>query len=184
MISEQDIGKKEIEFSELIPFLDAREIVTGDRLSVDIGISTENPDFICVRADRSVIGVELTKVTANREVAFFDRLLYGEVRLDPFRTQEIIHHLIGRKEKARSERYTNKVTDNLLVLQLVDGSFSHLAGTFDSLAADFTSHGFTEMWLADYSGLDGYGDIELFGLYPHRWWGRHTRPSHGRKPFG
>ena len=184
MASEQEIGRKEIETSELIPFLEARELVTGEDLSLILGVWTENPDFICVRPDGSVIGVELTMVTEDREVAFWDRLRYGEVQIDPFGAQETIHYLIARKEKARAERYTKKVSDNILVLQLVDGSFSHLTGAFDGLETDFASHGFAEVWLADYSGLDAYGDVELFGLYPLQWWGRHTRPFPDRKPYG
>jgi hypothetical protein len=182
MTSGQEIGKKEIETSELIPFLEAREIVTGEKLML-LGTWTESPDFVCARGDRSVIGVELTKVTANREVTFWDRLRNGEVRLDPFGAQETIYRLIGRKEKVRAERYTKKVSDNILVLQLMDGSLNHLAGAFDGLEADFAAHGFAEMWLADYSGIDSYGDIELFGLYPHQWWGRHSRPRPDRKPY-
>lgn len=183
LTSDPDIGKKEIETNELIPFLEAREIVTGENLSMHLGAWTESPDFICVRGDGSVIGVELTKVTVNREVAFWDRLKYGAVRLDPYGTQETIYRLIDKKEKARAERYAKKVSDNILVLQLMDGSSNHLTGAFDGLEADFAEHGFAEMWLADYSCLDAYGDIELFGLYPHQWWGRHSRPCPDKKPF-
>jgi hypothetical protein len=183
MTSDQDLGKKEMETSELIPFLEAREMVTGEKLSMLLGTWTESPDFICVRGDGGVIGVELTKVTAIREVAFWDRLRYGEVRLDPSGAPKTIYRLIDKKERARAERYTKKVSNNILVLQLMDGSLNHLTGAFDGLEADFAAHGFTEMWLADYSGLDAYGDIELFGLHPHQWWGRHSRPCPDRKPF-
>ena len=184
MTSDQEIGKKEIETSELIPFLEAREMVTDEGLSPIPGAWTESPDFICARPDGGVIGVELTRVTEDRDDAFWDRLRYGEVQMDSFRTQETIHYLIGRKEKARAQRYAKKVRENILVLQLADGSLDHLTRAFDGLEADFTEHGFAEVWLADYSGFDAYGEIELFGLYPHPSRGRHTRPSADRKPFG
>lgn len=32
--------------------------------------------------------------------------------------------------------------------------------------------------------LEAYGDIELFGLFPRQWWGRHSRPWPDRKPYG
>lgn len=184
MVSDQDMGKKEVETSELIPFLEARELVTGQGPSYILGLWTESPDFICARHDSGLVGVELTKVTEDHDLVFWDRLRYGEVRLDPYRTQETMQYLIDRKEKARANRYTNKVTDNILVLQLVDGSLDQLRGAFAGLEDDFTSHGFSEIWLADYSGLDAYGDIELFGLFPTQWWGRHSRPWPDRKPYG
>jgi len=184
MTSDQEIGKKELETSELIPFLEAHKLVTGESLSHILGAWTENPDFICVRPDGSVVGVELTKVTENREVAFWDRLRFGEVRIDPIRTQNVIQHLLDQKERARADRYAKKVSENILALQLVDGSFAQLKGAFNGLEDDFTSHGFSEVWIADYTGLDAYGEIELFGLYPRQWWGHHIRPSPERKPYG
>ncbi len=184
MVSDQDIGKKEIETDDLIPFLEAREVVTGEMLSHILGLWTESPDFVCARPDGALVGVELTKVTENHDVAFWDRLRYGEVRIDPYKTQETIQYLIDRKEKARVDRYTKKVSDNILVLQLVDGSLDQLRGAFDGLEDDFTSNGFSEIWLADYSGLEAYGDIELFGLFPSQWWGRHSRSWPDRKPYG
>jgi len=184
MMSEQEIGKKEIEMMELLPFLDARKFITGEILSLIVGFSTENPDFICVHDEGQLIGVELTKVTEEHEKAIFDRIKYGEVQIDQYRTKEIIKYLIERKEKARSQRYTEKATENILVLQLVNGSFDQLKEAFDGLQGEFNSHGFTEIWIADYSGLEVYGDIELFGLYPPRWWGRHCRSWPDQKPYG
>ncbi|MDP3014211.1 MAG: hypothetical protein Q8M92_08230 [Candidatus Subteraquimicrobiales bacterium] len=145
---------------------------------------TESPDFICIRPDGYFVGIELTRVTEDHDVAFWDCVRYGEVRIDPFKTQELIQYLIERKEKARSVRYTKKVSENILVLQLVHGSLDQLRGAFDGLENDFTSHRFCEVWLADYSGFEVYGDIELFGLYPSRWWGRHGRVWPDRKPYG
>jgi len=49
MVSDKDIGKKMIEREALGAFLEAREEVTGERFSEILGLSTESPDFICVR---------------------------------------------------------------------------------------------------------------------------------------
>ena len=49
---------------------------------------------------------------------------------------------------------------------------------------DFRSYGFDEIWIADYTGLEAYGDIELFCLYPPEWWGFYERENPGRKPYG
>lgn len=183
MRSDQDIGKKEIETSELIPFLDAYECVTGEKLSFSFD-PTENPDFICQRPDGGILGVELTKVTEDRAVAFWQRLRYGEVMIDPFKCQETIHNLIERKEKARVAPYAANVRECILVLQLMDGSLRQVRSGLDGLQQDFESHGFSEIWIADYSGLDAYGDVELFGLFPAQWRGYHQRPWPDRKPYG
>jgi hypothetical protein len=184
MASDKDIGKKEIEREELALFLEAREVVTGQKLCCLIGLWTESPDFVCSRPDGILVGVELTKVTKKYEIAFWDRLRFGEVQLNPYDTLETIHQLIKRKEEARMARYIQKVDANILVLQLVDGSLNQLRGTFDGLQGDFVRHGFSEIWLADHSGLEAYGDIELFGLFPGQWWGLHMRPWPDRKPYG
>jgi len=184
MVSAQEMGRKEIERDELAPFLEAREAVTSEILSEIFGLWTESPDFICARPNGGLVGIELTKVTENHELAFWDRIRYGEVRIDGFKTQETIHYLIGKKEGLRVARYTKKVRDNILVLQLVDGGLDQLRGVFDGCQNDFASHGFSEIWLADYSGLEAYGDIELFGLFPQQWWGHHSRPLPDRKPYG
>jgi hypothetical protein len=184
MGSEKDIGKKEQETNELLSFLEARHLVTCQALSWVVGHATECPDFICAWPDGTLVGVELTKVTEDREIALWDRLKYGEVNIDPYKIVETIDYLINRKEGARAARYTKKVNENILVLELVDGALDHLEGAFDGLETDFAAHGFCEIWLADYSGLDAYGDIELFGLFPRQWWGRHRRPWPDRKPYG
>ena len=44
--------------------------------------------------------------------------------------------------------------------------------------------GFLEVWLADYTGIEAYGDIELFGLKPEKYWGFHERESPSLKPYG
>ena len=87
MASDQDIGKKEIETNDLIPFLEPREFVTGETLSPIFGLRSENPDFVCVRPDGGLMGIELTRVTENRDLAFLERLRFGKVRIDSYKTQ-------------------------------------------------------------------------------------------------
>ncbi|MCG6538254.1 MAG: hypothetical protein L7F78_26940, partial [Syntrophales bacterium LBB04] len=77
-----------------------------------------------------------------------------------------------------------KVAEVILVLQLMDGTLNQLRVVLADLQDDFTSHGFSEIWIADYSGLEPYGNIELYGLFPMKWWGYHERPWPDRKPYG
>lgn len=181
-MSDQEIGKKEVEREELYPFLEAYEWVTGERLF--LVESRESPDFVCKRSDNSEVGIELAKVTRDPEEIFWDEVVKGTPQIDAYAATEYMHYLIEKKERARSARYVSRVKDNILVLQLVDGSLDGIMWIFDGLQADFTDHGFSEIWLADYSEYEAYGDIELFGLYPEKWWGYHQRPWPERKPYG
>jgi hypothetical protein len=52
------------------------------------------------------------------------------------------------------------------------------------MKSDFAGYGFVEIWIADYTGIEAYRDIELFGLAPVRWWGYHQRQNPYRKPYG
>lgn len=181
-MSDKNIGKKAVERIELEPFLGAYQFVTGEHLSVVACL--ENPDFICERPSGAEVGVELTKVTRDPRDVFWEKILDRKEHIDPYVAQEYIHHLVEKKERARTARYTVQVNETILVLQIIDGSLDVVQVALEGLEEDFTDHGFCEIWLADYSGLEAYGDIELFGLYPKPWWGYHQRLWPDRKPYG
>lgn len=171
-----------VESMELDPFLDAYERVTNNALSaVEEG---ENPDFICIRTNGEIIGLELTKVMRRRDIARWERILDRKEEMTPYDMLMEVHVLIEQKEGARKARYSARVPNTMLVLQLTDGSLDGLMHLLDGLNDEFNDHGFAEIWLADYSGLEAYGDIELFGLYPEKIWGYHRRPWPDRKPYG
>jgi len=181
-MSDQELGKKLVEGMELEPFLAGYELTTGSALSVvEIG---ENPDFICTRARGEIVGLELTKVMRPRDIARWQRILDRQEEMDlPDMLMEM-QALIAQKEEARKARYVARAPQTMLVLQLVDGSLDTLMHLLDGLKVEFKDHGFAELWLADYSGVEPYGDIELFGLFPNEWWGYHQRPWPDRKPYG
>ena len=181
-MSDQEIGKKEGERIELDPFLEAYEYATGSTLSVLH--AGENPDFICVRSDESVVGLELTKVIRDPATRHAEYIFERKEQMGLYEAVERISLLIERKERARRERYVQRAPSTILVLQLMDRELRGLVSYLEGLEADFADHGFAEIWLADYSGLDAYGDIELFGLFPSETWGYHERPWPDRKPFG
>lgn len=178
----KEIGKKEVERMELDPFLDAYKHSTGRVFEFCWG--SENPDFICKRDSGEQIGIELTKVMRDPRDQFWEQILFRKEEPDLYESLETISHLIEKKEKARKERYVNTVEDTILVLQIMDGSLDTITPMMEGLEEDFKSYGFKEIWLADYSGLEAYGDIELFGLYPSEMYGFHQRPWPDRKPYG
>lgn len=77
-------------------------------------------------------------------------------------------------------------SDNaILVIQLIDCPLSELEIFLDqSLQVDFADTGFTEIWIGDYTEVDVYGFIELFGLHPLKWRGYYPRPDFFSKPYG
>jgi len=90
-----------------------------------------------------------------------------------------------KKEKTRSDNYGRLTRDTILVLELMDCPLALLRNYLpDKLQKDFSQHGFAEVWLGDYTGADAYGDIELFGLFPPKWWGYYPRINPERKPYG
>lgn len=167
---------------ELDPFLEAYEWTTKCALSVvEIG---ENPDFVCVRSTGEIIGIELTKVMRRGDVVKQERILDRKEEMAPYDMLMQLQSVLEKKERARTARYVTRVPQTMLVLQLVDGSIKILKQLLDGTNDEFRGHGFAEVWLADYSGLEAFGDIELFGLFPNKWWGYHERPWPERKPYG
>ncbi len=181
-MSDQELRKKQVEGMELDPFLKAYEWTTKGALSVVE--SGENPDFICARATGEIIGLELTKAMRRRDIARWERILDRKEEMAPYDMLMELQALLEQKEEARKARYVARVPQTMLVLQLVDGSLDVLRHLLDGMNDEFRDHGFSEVWLADYSGLEAYGDIDLFGLFPDQWWGYHQRPWPDRKPYG
>jgi hypothetical protein len=180
-MSDQEIGKKEGERIDLYPFLDAYQWATGEQLLVSHG--GESPDFICTRPSGREVGIEMTMVMRDPRDAFWERILDRKEEMETFEVLEEIQKLIERKQKVRRSRYTENVENTILVLQIVDSSLDSLMFILEDLKGEFDGHGFCEVWLADYSGREAYGDIELFCLFPHEQWGFYQRPWSG-KPYG
>ncbi len=178
-MSDQDIGKKMCEEHELEYFIDAYKYVTGEELII---VSRgEKPDFICERTGCQ-IGVELNRIIRDPRDAFWDKAIDKQEFMDSSHVLDFIYAYLASKTRKRSK---GNWTETILVLQLMDSRLSEIETMLDkNLQDDFAATGFSEIWLADYTGLDAYGDIELFGLYPSKWWGLHPRKNQNQKPYG
>ena len=164
------------------PFLEAYAIATGTKLTLIEG--GENPDFVCLRPDDSLVGVELTEVTRSPMDKHLDSVLSGRDELEPFDAQAIIFSLLARKEEARSKRYVLRVANNILVFLLTDASLSNIMPALDVPEDDFNDQGFDELWIADYSSMDAHGTTDLYALYPARLRGFYRRHNFDTKPYG
>lgn len=182
-MSDQQMGNKEIEWFGLDYFIDAYEWVTGEQLT-ELG-SCESPDFICARPNGEQVGLELTRVMRDPEEAQLDRFVDRRYEQDPQETLERIFELLEDKDKKRYRNYGNWADKTILVLQLCDCSLRSLRPFLtDDVREDSSGYGFIEIWLADYTEIEAYRDIELFGLFPIKSWGYHQRQNPYRKPYG
>jgi|SRR5579862_3936569 len=180
-MTDNENGKKMVEEMELSHFLDAYRQTTGRRLSSVY--ANEKPDFICVWPNGKRVGIELTKANGDLGLAKWEKILDGSYRFDPFFVLDCVYAAVGAKEsKWMSYRF---IGDTILVLQFDCYPLSDMEGflTVD-LAKDFEESDFTEIWIADYTTVEPYGGVELFGLKPAEWWGYHPREDFSGKPYG
>lgn len=167
-----------VEEIELEYFLEAYEWTTSERLTVIE--SRERPDFICARPNGSRVGLELVKVT-DPELGSALRTLYGQYSMEAGEAIDWVVAAIQRKESKRQEEGWAYPDSAILVIQLMDCRLATVRYLLEN--AEYGLHRFREIWVADYSGLEPFGVVELFGLYPLESFGLHERYG-GRKPFG
>ena len=183
ILSDQEYGKKLVEEMDLEPFLKEYEWVTG--LTLQLVNRTERPDFIVQRSDGTQLGIELTKVMRDPESTFWARVLNGEEQADPVDTAIDLQKLIYRKDIKRSESGWTLPDRTVLVLQLMDSSIDQVVLFLDDqIIKELNETGFFEIWLTDYTILDAFGTIQLYGIKPKRWQGLHSHSRTGNKPYG
>jgi len=172
------IGRKEIEAIDLGYFTEAYEYSLGETLSSNLFSRSERPDFICERASGEKVGIELTQVIGDPS--------FPEEFIDGFAASWKVYCLIENKERKRAKPDWILPNNLILVIQLMNYSLRGGDGLLlEGLGLDeLPTHGFEEIWLGDYTGLDAYGDIELFCCFPEGLWGYYERWNPGRKPYG
>jgi len=181
-MSDSDLGKKMVEEQHLSCFLDAYYTVTGTTLSVSS--SGESPDFICARPSGELVGVELSRSPHDHGCVVDDRIWSNRTMVS-YELLDAIGGIITAKECLRRAPHWRTPANTILVIELLDYSFESLTWTEDSsLSDEYASAGFIEIWLADHSTLDAFGEVRLIGLYPPHFWGIHPQPALERKPYG
>jgi hypothetical protein len=179
---DKDLGKKMIEKEHLFCFLKAYAIVTG--ISMSVVSNGESPDFICARPAGEHVGVELARSPHDYEMAIWDRIWTGRMMSTPD-LLDAVHMIVGKKEQKRQSAHWRTPSSTILVIELLDYKSESLEWTRDTaLSGDYAHTGFLEIWLADFSTLEAYGEVRLIGLYPPAFWGLHHRPAFEGKPYG
>ena len=181
-MSDQEYGKKLVEEMDLEPFLKEYEWVTG--LALQLVNRTERPDFIVQCSDGTQLGIELTKVIRNPESTYWARVLNGEEQANPIDTAIHLQELIYRKDIKRSESNWKLSKRTVLLLQLIDSSIDQVVLFLDvQIIREINKTGFFEIWIGDYSILEAYGTIQLYGIKPKKWQGLHDHFNSGKKPY-
>jgi len=183
-MSDQHRGKKMAEEMEFEFFQSSYEYVTGDRLS--IVKDGERPDFICHRTNNTQIGVEFTKIVRSPEKTLWDEVLDRSYYQSGDEVFFAIQEAIVKKSQKMQKGLWRLAENTMLVLQVMDCPLSDTVLHFDkSLQSEMAASGFSEIWVADYSIIEAFNDVDLFGIHPSKYWGIHRGPRpHGHKPYG
>ena len=177
-----DNHKKEQELEVLEYFNPIYEIVTNDFLEI-VELS-ERPDFICKRKNGNLIGVEITQVRRGHpNDVFHDKFVNNNNNLHPTESISIIQYLLHAKEKKRESNGWGLPEETILIIQLKESPLWEMANTLTGdFFPDIPMYGFCEIWLADFSEIEAYNNVELFCLFPHVLYGYYKRPM--QKPYG
>jgi len=71
------------------------------------------------------------------------------------------------------------------VLQLMDSSIDQVVSFLEKqVIKELNETGFFEIWLADYTILEAFGTVQLYGIKPEKWRGIHDHSRTGNKPYG
>lgn len=187
-MSDKDHFKKMIEVEEISLFTYAYERATGQTLQmIEAG---ERPDFVCKRPNGRRVGVELTKAIADQLAYKWDRTSSLEWRGTSNRAQVTGYDMpwamcraADDKQKKVARGGWRNAKQIILVLQIVEVPLRQIKRFIDdTVLDDLKSFDFLEIWAADYSELDAYGNVELFCFKPRKWRGYHRRPPD--KPYG
>jgi len=182
-VSDREYGKKLGEEMDLEPFLSAYRFVTGLDLEV-IGLG-ERPDFRCRRSDGVELGVEVTRVMTDPESRFWKRVLSGEEYADRVDTAIRLQELIYRKDAKRRSLGWILPQFTILVLQLMDCPLDEASCFLDKeVLSEVVATGFLEIWAADYTAMEAYNSVQLYGIKPPKWAGLHDHSMMGSKPYG
>jgi hypothetical protein len=169
--------KKLMEEVALSHFLKAYRLATGEEF-VDVEPS-ETPDFLARDSLGCTVGIELTQVKFPPSDMSWHRIMGEEWAndLDAFwRIVELLH--VKEQKLPRWPACERR----LLVVQLGDIPLADLGA---GIATDPpTEHGFTEVWLADFTMLDMFGGCDVHPIVHEHLSGPFKVASTDRKPYG
>ena len=174
--------KKGQELEVLEYFDPIYELITND--SLEVIEESERPDFICRRKNGELVGIEIVQVRRGHpEEILFDKIISKNQYIHPYETIDLIQDHIYRKELKRNAKDWKLPNNTMLIVQLKESPLWEISHVFtEDLFPDLPDYGFCEIWLADFSEIEAYNNIELFCLFPSDLSGYYKRPF--QKPYG
>src|SRR5206468_8632345 len=114
------------------------------------------------------------------------QVVMGRDYADPGDAAIHLEEAICLKEKKRRRPDWKLPNCTILVVQIVDAPIQSVACFLDRQVLDelFSSAGFCEIWLADYTVAERFQTVQLFGIKPRRWQGLHDHLRTGSKHYG
>ena len=175
-------AKKENESEHLRYFIEAYDNFLGK--SLDIVSESERPDFICKRAKGKKVGIELAQIRRGHpNDIFYDQIVKKQEYMLPDEAIDKINETIFLKSEKLKEKNWQISGSNILVIELNDIPLYQIASYFEYTSLpDVLTSGFQEIWLADFTGIEAYDNLELFCLFPKKLFGYYKRPL--QKPYG
>jgi len=174
--------KKEAEEEILGYFLETYERVTDQ--STTIEEISERPDFICARKDGSKVGIEIVKVRRSHpNDKLWDRLVKKQDYMSIDNALKMLQEVAAEKDKKRNESDWILPDAAILLIVLTDIPLPKIRKRITSKnLPDLYATGFVEVWIADFTGLEAYNNVELFCVQPAGWAGYYPRDFH--KEYG
>ena len=126
----------------------------------------------------------LTQVTrGNPLIIEWDRIVEKQKFMSYDHAIEMIQEVTTKKESKRKQKRWSLPYNTILLLEIVDIPLNSIWNLInEENIPKLYSTGFLEIWLADYTGLDAYGNIELFCVCPEELAGYYSRGI--QKPYG
>jgi hypothetical protein len=114
-----------------------------------------------------------------------DVLLGGDGHLHGLDAALLVQEVTYAKEQKRASAGWRYPKSTILLIQLIGSDGEEMAEYLDDqLMDEMAQTGFREIWIADYSPMEPYGEIQLIGVKPKRWRGPHRHALYGTKPYG
>src|SRR6266487_1780072 len=155
-MSDRNLGKKMVEEEHLLRFLEAYATATG--ISMSVVSNGESPDFICTRPSGERVGIELARSPHDYNGAVWDRI-WTDRAMSAHDLLAAVHVIVANKQQKRQSVHWRTSARTILVVELLDYTFDSLTWTrASSFSSDYADAGFLEIWLADFSTLEAYGE--------------------------
>lgn len=174
--------KGEAEEEDFDRFAAAYRRATG--ISLEVEERPDPPDFVCIRDDGGIVGVELTQIRRSPDGAMWDRILDKQDDMRAWDAYAEFERLLYQKA-AKLPKFPTR--ENILVVLSCEAEFAGLLFYLkDMPLSEFEQTGFQEIWVGDYQGVreGAHRHIQLFGLYPAHLRELTPRPDSDWKPYG